>query len=90
MIATATSWQDVALALIAALPGVIAAIAALRIHSQIKTPSGKSIGKQVEDVVHTALANHYRLRVLNGEDVAAPSEAAQAREEGAAAQNRAP
>lgn len=60
----ATTWPDVTLALIAALPGLIAAIAALRIHSKIRTPSGKSIGAQVEDVLHTALSNNYRLRSI--------------------------
>lgn len=90
MIASATSWQDVVLALIAALPGLLAAFYAGRVHSKIKTPSGTPIGKQVENALHTSLANHYRLLALNGEDVGPPSAAAQAREADAAAQNREP
>lgn len=60
-------WPDVMIALIAGLPGIIAAIAALRVHGAIKTPSGTPIGKQVEATHHVALGNNYRLRSVTGD-----------------------
>lgn len=71
MVAVVT-WPDVALALIAGMPGIIAAVAALRVHAKIKTPSGTPIGQQVEDVQHVALANHYQLRKQNGDAMREP------------------
>jgi hypothetical protein len=62
-------WTNVLVALIAGLPAIIAAVGVLLVHQKIKTPSGKSIGKQVEDTLHTALANNLHLQAaaeLNG------------------------
>lgn len=67
ILADAINWNAVILALIAALPGIIAAIYAGRIHRKIKTPSGTPIGHQVENALHTALGNNYRLQRLTGE-----------------------
>lgn len=58
---SAPSWTAVALALIAALPGIIAAIAALSVRRSVQTPSGPSIGQQVEDAHHVAIANNHAL-----------------------------
>jgi hypothetical protein len=57
-------WTNVLVALIAGLPAIIAALASLHIRQQLRTPSGTSIGKQVENVQHTALSNYYRLHSL--------------------------
>jgi hypothetical protein len=64
ILASSVDWTNVLVALIAGLPAIIAAVGVLLIHSKIKTPSGTSIGKQVEDVLHTSLANNYHLRTL--------------------------
>ncbi len=65
-------------ALIAGLPAIISAVAAVKVHRQIQTPSGTSIGKQVESAHHVALGNNYRLRAVTGElGATAPPEAAQ-------------
>lgn len=66
MIASGVDWTNVLVALIAGLPAIIAAFAAILVHRQIQTPSGTSIGKQVEGVLHTALANNYHLRAIGG------------------------
>lgn len=52
--------------LILALPAIIAALYAGRIHNQIKTPSGKSIGKQMESAHLTAIANNWMLAGKSG------------------------
>lgn len=58
-------------ALIAAVPASIAALASLSNRQQLKTPSGTSVGKQVESAHHTAIANNYRLQSL-GENLDVP------------------
>lgn len=76
MLEAVTSWPDVEIALVAGLSGIIAAVAALRVHRAVRTPSGTSIGRQVENVQHTALSNYYRLHSLTkGLDVPVPVEA---------------
>ncbi len=60
-------WPDVAIALIAGLPAIISALAAVSVRRQIRTPSGTAIGKQVEDAHHVALANHYLIRATSKE-----------------------
>jgi hypothetical protein len=60
-------WPDVTIALIAGLPGILAAFAALRVNQQIRTPSKTSIGRQIEDVNHTARANNYHLQAMGGD-----------------------
>jgi hypothetical protein len=57
-------WPDVMVALIAGLPAIIAALAAISVHRQIQTPSGKNIGKQVEDVNHTSRSNWHTLNAM--------------------------
>lgn len=50
-------WTNVLVALIAGLPAIIAAVGAILIRRQLKTPSGDPIGKQVEQANHLAAAN---------------------------------
>jgi hypothetical protein len=57
-------WTYIIVALIAGLPAIIAAFYSGRINQQIKTPSGKAIGRQVEDSLHTAISNNQHLRSL--------------------------
>lgn len=71
IVAAGIDWTNVIVALIAGLPAIIAAIAAVSIHQKIATPSGTAIGKQVESALHTALANNYHLRGI-GDAVNAP------------------
>lgn len=72
----AVGWPDVAIALIAGLPGILAAYAALSVRKAVTTPSGTAIGTQVESAHHVALGNNYRLRTITGELGAdAPSKA---------------
>ena len=66
VLASTVNWTNVLVALIAGLPAIIAAFAAILVHRQIQTPSGTSIGKQVESVQHVALANHYKLLAIGG------------------------
>lgn len=55
-----TTWPDVALAFIPLIGSMFTAYLAFLIKRDIRTPSGKPIGKQVEDTLHTATANfHY-------------------------------
>jgi hypothetical protein len=76
MIVAVVDWTNVLLALIAGLPAIIAALAAISVHRQIKTPSGTSIGKQVEGTHHVSLGNNYRLRAVTGElGASAPAQA---------------
>lgn len=59
-------WTNVIVALIASLPAIIAAIYAAKVNSQIQTPSGPSIGKQVESAHLTGIANNMLLSAKNG------------------------
>jgi len=65
-------WTQVLVALVFTIPAIIAAVYSARTHSQVQTPSGKSIGKQVEDALHTALSNNYHLQSI-GTKVDAPT-----------------
>jgi hypothetical protein len=60
----AVDWTQVLVALIAAIPAILAAVAALSVRRSVQTPSGRSLGKQVEDGLHTGLGNAYRLETL--------------------------
>lgn len=62
--ASSIDWTNVILALIAALPGIVAAVYAGKVHRQVRTPSGKPIGAQVEDTLHTSLSNNYHLQSI--------------------------
>lgn len=66
MVVGAIDWTTVIATLIAALPAIIAAIFAGLVHQQVKTPSGPSIGKQVEAGHLTAIANNMLLSRRNG------------------------
>jgi len=65
LLTTVVGWPDVALALIAGLPGIIAAVYGGMNRRSLRTPSGKSIGRQVEDVNHTTIATHHNLASLS-------------------------
>lgn len=68
-------WTQIIVALIAGLPGLIAALASLHIRQAIKTPSKRRIGAQVEDAVHIGLTNAYRLESVR-KNAGAPASAA--------------
>ncbi len=65
ILASGVGWPDVAIALIAGLPGILAAVAGIAVHRQVKTPSGTTIGRQVEDTNHVAIANRHSLVALD-------------------------
>lgn len=69
-------WTQVLIASIAAVPATIAAWASLSNRTSLKTPSGTTVGKQVENAHHVALANNYRLQALgDGFEVPMPEQA---------------
>lgn len=65
-VVAAIDWTNVLVALIAGLPAIIAAIFAGLVHNQVRTPSGKSIGQQVEGAHLTAIANNWLLSQKRG------------------------
>lgn len=73
-------WTNVLDTLIYALPAIIAAVYAGRIHKAITTPSGKSLGEVAEYAHDTAIANNMLLRKHNGPTK--PLDKETAREEG--------
>lgn len=73
LVASGVDWTNVLVALIAGVPAIIAAIGVLFVHGQVKTPSGKSIGAQVEDALHVALANNLHINAVSSKvDAAIP------------------
>lgn len=66
MLVASVDWTKVLLGLIAIVPTTVSCLMWVYLHSQIKTPSGTSIGRQVENALHTALANNYHLRSIGG------------------------
>lgn len=66
MLLAALGWPDVAIALIAGAPSIIAAFYAHGIRRDIKTPSGGTIGAGVEKAQQSAHANHQLLKAING------------------------
>lgn len=52
--------------LIAAIGSVIAAVLGTLNRRALTTPSGRSIGKQVESALHTGIANNMQLAAMNG------------------------
>jgi glutamate formiminotransferase len=73
----AIDYTTVLVALIAAIPATLAALGTLQIRRQIQTPSKTSIGRQIEDVNHTARANNYHLQAMGSDmGTATPPEAA--------------
>ena len=61
MIVYAVDWTNVLDTAIATIPAIIAALYARSVHTQVKTPSGTAIGKQVEHAHLTAIANNHLL-----------------------------
>lgn len=57
-VVAAVDWTYIIVALIAGLPAIISAVGVILVHEKIRTPSGKSIGKQVEDTQHTVISNN--------------------------------
>jgi hypothetical protein len=68
----AIDWTQVLVALVLTIPAIIAAIYARGVHQQVQTPSGATIGRQVEDALHTVLSNNYHLQSI-GQKVDAPT-----------------
>lgn len=81
MVAAAIDWTNVLDTFIYALPAIIAAVYAGRIHHQIKTPSGDKIGAVMEYAKDTAIANNLLLRKHNGPTVPADKETLRAEAE---------
>jgi hypothetical protein len=73
-------WGAVIAAIIAGFPAFVAAVYGFYVHRAVKTPSGTSIGRQVESVHHVALGNNYRLRSVTGELGAQPPTEAELQE----------
>jgi hypothetical protein len=64
MIAGVT-WPDVALAVIPTIASLGAAYIAYLTKRDVRTPSGRPIGSQVEDTLHTAIANHHYVNAIS-------------------------
>lgn len=68
----------VILAGIGAVVAIVNGLGIALVYAHLRTPSGTRIGKQVENALHTALANNYRLQAMGGElDVRMPDVAAE-------------
>jgi len=61
------TWPQVALALVAALPGIVAAMLAYLNRLAIKMPSGTAIGTQVEDLNTRQIVTHHNVTRLAAE-----------------------
>ena len=59
-------WTNVLDSAIFTVPAVVAAVYAGRIHRQIRTPSGKTLGETIEYAHDTAIANNLLLSTANG------------------------
>jgi hypothetical protein len=60
-------WPDVAIALIAGLPGIIAAVAALLVRHEVRTSNGYTLAQTVEDTQKNASDTHAIVRRTMGE-----------------------
>lgn len=80
MVIAAIDWTLVLCALIPTIPALIAAWRIDSVHRKITTPSGASIGTQVEDSHHVSLANNLLLSALGGKVKAPVPPAAVAQE----------
>jgi hypothetical protein len=60
-------WTQIIIACIGASVAIANGLGILLVLTHLRTPSGKHVGALVEDVQHTALANHYRIRALSSE-----------------------
>lgn len=66
LLGSSVDWTTVLDTLIVAIPAIIAAIYAGRVHSKIRTPSGKPIGEVAEYAHDTVIANNLLLSKANG------------------------
>lgn len=55
----AIDWTPVLVAIITLIGVFFNGWIALKLHAQLKTPSGTSIGKQVENINHIAIGTHH-------------------------------
>lgn len=60
-------WTPIVVALITLSGVVFNTLVGLFVWSQLRTPSGKSIGKQVEDVNHTTRSNWHMIGAMRDE-----------------------
>lgn len=65
-------WTQVLVALVLTIPAIMAAYYSGRTHKAVKTPSGKDIGRQVEDALHVVLSNNYHLQSIGAKVEAVP------------------
>jgi hypothetical protein len=63
----AVGWPDVAVALIAGLPGIIAAVAALLVRQEVKTQNGHTLAQDVQETHKLASDSHAIVRRTMGE-----------------------
>lgn len=76
LLADSIDWTNVIVSCVVGTPSIIAAIGVYLVHGKINTPSGKSIGRQVEDGLHVALANNMHLNAVTSKvDALVPAEA---------------
>ena len=62
----ALDWTPIVVAALTLVGVIFNGVVAVYITTRLRTPSGTTIGKQVEDVQHVALINHHRLvRLVN-------------------------
>jgi len=62
----ALDWTPIVVAALTLVGVVFNGVVAVYITTRLRTPSGTTIGKQVEDVNNIALINHHRLvRLIN-------------------------
>lgn len=72
----AFNWDVVVVALITAVGTCVNTAIGVVLYWHLRTPSGMTIGKQVESAHHVALGNNYRLQSLTGElNVNVPADA---------------
>jgi hypothetical protein len=78
VLVAAIDWTQVIVALIAGLPAIIAAYYARGVKRDIKTPSGRTLGEQVEGTLYTSIGNAHRLdsirRVVGSDPPVNPEE----------------
>lgn len=78
IVAGSADWANALSTFVVGVPGIVSAIYAFHIHRKIRTPSGTPIGAQVENTLHTGLANNYQLRAIGDATKAPPAPAAHA------------
>lgn len=76
MLIASVDWTMVIDTAILTIPAIIAALYARSVHLQVRTPSGRSIGKQVEDTLHTTISNYHYANAISDKVGAEPPPAA--------------